>query len=89
MKPALNLPVMITGSQELIVRSDSTQLLSVDGEYPGPEEIRKRKYPYVTEVYAVIRDDPDISSNAYRLYELLSAAAGQEVIRECGYVPND
>lgn len=70
-----------------MVRSDSTQLLSVDGEYPGADEIKKRKYPYVTEVYAVIRDDLDHSSIAYRMYELLSTPAGQEVIGESGYIP--
>jgi phosphate transport system substrate-binding protein len=70
-----------------MVRSDSARLLAVDGYYPGADEISQRKYPYVTEVYAVIRDDLEHSSMAYRIYELLSTPGGQAVIGESGYIP--
>ena len=70
-----------------MVRSDSIKLLAVDGVYPDYNTLKNREYDYTTNVYAVIREDLDKSSTAYKLYELLLTASGQSVINESGYIP--
>ena len=70
-----------------MIRSDSVKMLSVDGVYPDYNMIRKREYPYTTNVYAVVREDLDKSSKAWQLYELLQSSSGQNVVDESGYIP--
>jgi phosphate transport system substrate-binding protein len=70
-----------------MVRSESVKHIAVDGIYPDYNSLRKREYPYTTEVYVSIREDLDKSSMAYGLYELLLSNAGKKVIKESGYVP--
>ena len=72
---------------QYMVRSDSIKLLAIDGVYPGYNTLKNREYGYTTNVYAVIREDLDKSSTAYKLYELLLTASGQSVINESGYIP--
>lgn len=76
--------------KEQIVRDNNlVKTLAVDGVSPNRATIRERKYPYTTEVYAVIRSDLDQSSMAYKLYELLKSPAARAVIEESGYVSID
>ena len=70
-----------------MIRSDSANLISVDNVYPGYNEIKNRKYGYTSEVYAVIREDLDESSSAYKLFELLVENSGQSIVKESGYIP--
>lgn len=70
-----------------MIRSDSIKLLSVDGVYPSDDMIKNRVYPYAENVYAVIREDLDVESSAYKLFELLKSTQGQNYIRESGYIP--
>jgi hypothetical protein len=70
-----------------MIRSDKIKILSVDGVAPDNFNIGSRNYGYTAEVYAIIREDLDIHSIAYKLYQLLLTNAGQEVIKESGYVP--
>ncbi len=75
--------------KENIVRdyAKKVRTISVDGVYPDKNTIRNRAYPYVGEVYAIIRSDQDRTSTAYGLYQWLKTKAGQEVVAESGYVP--
>lgn len=72
---------------QYMVRSDSIKKLSVDGVFPDYNSIRNRDYGYSTIVYAVIRKDLEMNTEAYRLYELLKSISGQKVIKESGYIP--
>jgi phosphate transport system substrate-binding protein len=70
-----------------MVRSDSINLLAVDGVYPDYNSLKNKEYSYTTDVYVVIREDLDKSSTAYKLFELLLTTSGQSVIEESGYIP--
>jgi len=70
-----------------MVRSDSVKLIAVDGVYPDYNSLKRKDYPYTTDVYAVIREDLDKSSTAYKLHDLLSRESGQAIIDESGYIP--
>lgn len=72
---------------QYMVRSDSIKLIAIDGVYPDYNTLKNKEYGYTTNVYAIIREDLDKSSIAYKLYELLSTASGQNVINESGYIP--
>ena len=73
--------------KEYMVTGVNVKSMAVDGVYPDRETIANNSYPYVAEVYAVIRDDMDKSSMAYKLYEWLQTDAGKQVIGESGYIP--
>ena len=62
--------------------------LAVNGIYPDKKTIASQKYPYTSEVYAIIHSDLDESSMAYKIYELLQTPSGKQIISESGYVPN-
>lgn len=70
-----------------MIRSESIKIMDVDGITPDYENLKSRKYGYTAEVYAVIRNDLDVNSTAYKLYQLLTTDAGQRVIKESGYIP--
>ncbi len=63
--------------------------LAVNGVAPGKTTIADRSYPFVAEVYMMIRSDLDKQSAAYKVYEYLQTAAGQAVVAKSGYVPVD
>jgi phosphate transport system substrate-binding protein len=71
-----------------MIKENIAKTIAVDGISPDKKSIKGRRYPYIAEVYAVIRNDLDKSSMAYKLYELLQTNAGKQVIDESGYVPN-
>ena len=62
--------------------------LAANGIHPNKKTIGNRKYPYVSEVYVIIRSDLEKSSSAYKIRDLLLTSAGKKVITESGYVPN-
>lgn len=62
--------------------------LAVNDIYPDKSTIKNRTYPFTTDVYMIIRSDLDRSSMAYKIYELMQAEAGKQLIEESGYVPN-
>lgn len=72
---------------QFMIRSDSVKIIAVDGVYPDFKALKEKNYPYTTDVYAVIRNDLDTSSMAYKLYEMLSTPSGQSIINESGYIP--
>jgi phosphate transport system substrate-binding protein len=67
--------------------SPRTRTIAVDGAEPTFDTIRRRKYPYATEVFAVTRKGIDPQAPAARLRDWLLSAEGQSVVRESGYVP--
>ncbi len=72
-----------------IVRDNgSVKPVTISGIYPKKSTIENKTYPFIAEVYAVIRSDLDKSSMAYKLYELIQTKAGKSVITESGYIPN-
>lgn len=73
--------------KEHIIRSTPALTIAVDGIYPDKTTISNGSYPYVAEVYAVIRDDLDPMSMAYKVYEWLQTDAGSRTIVESGYIP--
>lgn len=72
--------------KENIISETPVKSIAVNGIYPDKETIGNRSYPYVAEVYAVIRSDLDKSSMAYKIYEWLQTEAGKEAINESGYI---
>lgn len=73
---------------EQMVKENIAKTIDVDGVPPNKNTIKKRQYPYIAELYAVIRSDLDKNSMAYKLYKLLVSNAAKPVITESGYVPN-
>jgi phosphate transport system substrate-binding protein len=73
--------------KEQIVREEVVKHIAVDGVYPDSNTIKGKTYPYVAEVYAIIRADLNKTSAAYRLYELLQTQTGKNMISESGYIP--
>lgn len=76
--------------KEQIVRDNKgVKTIAVDAVYPDKKTISNSTYPYMADVYAVIRSDLDRTSMAYRLYRLLQTKAGKSVISQSGYIPNN
>ena len=73
--------------EQFMAPNDSLKLLAVNGVAPDYNTLRKGEYIYTTEVYAVIREDLNRSSNAYLLYQWLQTVDGQAVVAESGYIP--
>ena len=63
--------------------------VAINGVYPNRESISNKSYPFVAEVYAVIRSDLDKSSPAYEVFEFLQTEKGKQIIRESGYIITD
>jgi len=72
---------------QYMIRSDSIKLIAIDGVYPDYNTLKNKEYGYTTNVYAIIREDLENSTTAYKLHELLSTVSGQRVINESGYIP--
>lgn len=73
---------------EFIMEADKVNKIAIDGVYPDYTTLKNRKYPYTTDVYAVIRADLDQSDYAYAIYKFLQEKDGKEIIEESGYIAN-
>jgi phosphate transport system substrate-binding protein len=73
--------------KEKIANDDYPKSLAIEGITPDWQTIKDNSYPYVAEVYAIIRSDLNESSMAYKLYEWLQTEAGKQVISESGFAP--
>jgi phosphate transport system substrate-binding protein len=73
--------------QEFMSPGRDVKACAIDGVLPTSETIRMRRYPFVTEVYAVIRRDLSGDAPARRLRDRILSASGQQVVAESGYVP--
>ena len=74
--------------EQIVTQDVAVKTIAIDGIFSNKETISNNLYPYVAEVYAVIRSDLDKSSMAYKIYEFLQTKAGKEIISESGYLPN-
>jgi len=72
--------------EEYMAPNELVKLISVDGIKPDPETIQTRRYPFTTEVYAVVRADLLPTSTAIHLRDWLLIPEGQDLIEESGYV---
>ena len=70
---------------EGMVADDGVKMLSLDGVYPSPENIRSGTYPLITQFYAIYRADND-NENIPKLIDWLLSPEGQSLIRQTGYV---
>ena len=66
---------------------ETVRLLPVGGVLPAQETIADASYPFVTEVYVVVRDDLAPESTAMQLRNWLLTAEGQSVVAQSGYIP--
>jgi len=73
--------------KEWIANDKHPKTIAIEGIYPNRETISDKSYPYVAEVYAVIRQDLDKSSMAYKLYEWIQTESGKQAIFDSGYIP--
>ncbi len=73
--------------EHFMAGSPNTELMAVDGVKPSYSAIQSGKYPYVTKVYAIVRDTGQTNPGAIQLRDWLLSPEGQKVVRESGYVP--
>ncbi len=66
---------------------ENIKLLGVEGVHPNSETIASGVYPLATEVYVVVRADMPPDSFAIALRDWFLTDAGQETVKESGYVP--
>lgn len=66
---------------------DDLTMIPINDVTPDKNTIKDRKYPFVAEVYMIIRSDLDKSSMANKIYELMQTDIGKQIISESGYVP--
>ena len=72
--------------KEFMARRGSTKGCAVENILPTSETIRSRRYPFVTEVYVVVRRDLAPEHPARRLRDWLLSPTGQHMVEETGYV---
>jgi phosphate transport system substrate-binding protein len=65
--------------------SEPVRLLSVDGVFPTPENIRDGVYPYI--VPLVVVSCRPLSRESKELIDWIASAEGQSLITRTGYVP--
>lgn len=68
-----------------IVENSNVKMLSVNSVYPSSENIKSKKYPIVTQFYAIYRADNE-NKNIPILIDWILSEEGQKLIEECGYV---
>ncbi len=64
--------------------SSGVKMLSLNGVYPSPENIRSEKYPIVSNFYAVCRKN-DRNPNVKSLLDWILSPEGQKIIELSGY----
>jgi phosphate transport system substrate-binding protein len=73
--------------QEFMAPSRDVRACAVDGVLPTSDTIRTHRYPFVTEVYVVVRRDLPADAPACRLRDWILGRTGQSTVAESGYVP--
>jgi len=72
--------------KENLIRDTRLNTIAINGVTAEKKTIRDRKYPLVAEIYAMIRQDTEKESMAYKLFELVQTAAVKPVIEESKHV---
>ncbi|MBN2043384.1 MAG: substrate-binding domain-containing protein [Anaerolineales bacterium] len=67
--------------------TETVRMAAVEGVLPTDETISDGTYPFVTEVFVVLRGDADPESPEVRLRNWLLTPEGQAVVAESGYIP--
>jgi hypothetical protein len=73
--------------REFMAPRTDVKACAVDGVLPTSETIRARRYPFVTEVYVVVRRELPADHPARRLRDWMPGPRGQGIVIESGYVP--
>lgn len=68
-----------------MVQNGSIKLLSIDTVKPSRENIVNGTYPYVSNFYAITRENP--SENTKRLINWILSDEGQYLVQQTGYTP--
>ncbi len=68
-----------------LVGDESIKHLSIDGVYPGEENIRNDTYPFTSNFYAVTTTDDDETINSF--IEWILSPEGQLLVERSGYTP--
>ena len=64
------------------VSDDALVLMSADGVVPSDDTISSGQYPYTTNYYAVVRDEPNEINDKF--IEFMQSDAGDEIISRAG-----
>ena len=65
--------------------NENVRMLAVNGVEPTTESISDGSYPFISDFYAVIRQDTPADSPARVLYNWIQSAQGQDLVRHEGY----
>lgn len=68
-----------------MVQNGSIKLLSIDTVKPSRENIQNGTYPFVSNFYAITRENP--SDNTKRLINWIVSDEGQYLVQQTGYTP--
>ena len=68
------------------MESRNFRSLNVDGITAGKISVKDGSYPYITNVFVMVRDELDAGTNARKLYDFMTSDAGQEIVEESGYI---
>ncbi|MDO7908847.1 substrate-binding domain-containing protein [Paenibacillus sp. JX-17] len=68
-------------------RRPEVKVLTIDGVVPDHATIRSGKYPFTAELYAVIREGEEDSSESSRLIRWLTGPEGTRLVESTGFVP--
>ncbi len=61
-------------------------MLSIDGVEPSKKSLKDNTYPFVSSIYAAIRETENQESMAYTLFQFLFTESGADMIDESGYI---
>lgn len=71
--------------EENMAPNEKIKLIAVNGVQPSLDSIRKREYPFTSEVYAVMRAGSTPTTLEVRLRDWLLSPEGQDLVAKSGY----
>jgi len=71
--------------EENMALKEDIKLLAVDGIQPEIGSIQGERYPFTSEVYAVIRANSSPNNLAWRIRDWLLSPMDQELVSQTGY----
>ena len=61
-------------------------MLSIDSVVPSKESLKNNTYPFVSSIYAAIRETESQESIAHKLFQFIFTKSGADMIDESGYI---
>ena len=61
-------------------------MLSIDSVVPSKESLENNTYPFVSSIYAAIRETESQESIAHKLFQFIFTKSGSDMIDESGYI---